>query len=65
MKVQRGDVVLTRVPHAAGGRGTKRSAVVRGAGIMAITVEAVYENGMLKPQEPLPLTEHERVHITI
>ncbi|SRR5581483_5814582 len=28
MKVQRGDVVLTRVPHAAGGRGKKRPAVV-------------------------------------
>jgi mRNA-degrading endonuclease toxin of MazEF toxin-antitoxin module len=28
MKVQRGDVILTRVPHAAGGRGKKRPAVV-------------------------------------
>jgi mRNA-degrading endonuclease toxin of MazEF toxin-antitoxin module len=28
VKVQRGDVVLTRVPHAAGGRGKKRPAVV-------------------------------------
>jgi mRNA-degrading endonuclease toxin of MazEF toxin-antitoxin module len=28
MKVQRGDVVLTRIPHAAGGRGKKRPAVV-------------------------------------
>jgi mRNA-degrading endonuclease toxin of MazEF toxin-antitoxin module len=28
MKVQRGDVVLTRVPHAGGGRGKKRPAVV-------------------------------------
>jgi mRNA interferase MazF len=28
MKVQRGDVVLTRVPHAAGGRGKRRPAVV-------------------------------------
>ncbi len=28
MKVQRGAVVLTRVPHAAGGRGKKRPAVV-------------------------------------
>jgi mRNA-degrading endonuclease toxin of MazEF toxin-antitoxin module len=27
MKVRRGDVVLTRVPHAAGGRGKKRPAV--------------------------------------
>jgi len=28
MSPQRGDVVLTRVPHAAGGRGKKRPAVV-------------------------------------
>lgn len=28
MKVQRGDVVLTRVPHAVGGRGKKRPAVI-------------------------------------
>jgi mRNA-degrading endonuclease toxin of MazEF toxin-antitoxin module len=28
MKVQRGEIVLTRVPHAAGGRGKKRPAVV-------------------------------------
>jgi predicted DNA-binding antitoxin AbrB/MazE fold protein len=32
---------------------------------MAITVEAVYENGVLKPVEPLPLREHERVSITV
>jgi predicted DNA-binding antitoxin AbrB/MazE fold protein len=32
---------------------------------MAITVEAVYENGVLKPAEPLPLREHERIRITI
>ena len=28
MKVQRGDAVLTRVPHPGGGRGKKRPAVV-------------------------------------
>lgn len=28
MNVSRGDIVLTRVPHAAGGRGKKRPAVV-------------------------------------
>ena len=28
MTVRRGDIVLTRVPHAAGGRGKKRPAVV-------------------------------------
>jgi len=32
---------------------------------MAITVEAVYENGVLKPAGPLALAEHERVRITI
>jgi predicted DNA-binding antitoxin AbrB/MazE fold protein len=32
---------------------------------MVITVEAVYENGVLKPREPLPLKEHEKVRITI
>jgi len=32
---------------------------------MAITIEAVYENGVLKPTQPLPLKEHERVQVTI
>ena len=32
---------------------------------MAITVEAVYENGVLKPAQPLPLEEHEKVRITV
>ena len=32
---------------------------------MAITVEAVYENGVLKPTQPLPLQEHEKVRITV
>ena len=32
---------------------------------MSLTVEAVYENGVLKPVEPLPLKEQERVQITI
>ncbi len=32
---------------------------------MAITVEAVYENGVLKPAEPLPFREHEKVRITV
>jgi predicted DNA-binding antitoxin AbrB/MazE fold protein len=32
---------------------------------MSLSVEAVYENGVLKPVEPLPLKEHERVRITI
>jgi predicted DNA-binding antitoxin AbrB/MazE fold protein len=32
---------------------------------MAITVEAVYENGVLTPAEPLPLQEREKVRLTI
>jgi predicted DNA-binding antitoxin AbrB/MazE fold protein len=32
---------------------------------MAITVEAIYENGVLKPTQPLPLKEHERVRLII
>jgi predicted DNA-binding antitoxin AbrB/MazE fold protein len=32
---------------------------------MAITVEATYENGVLKPKEPLPLQEHETVRVSI
>lgn len=32
---------------------------------MAITVEAVYENGVLKPAQPLPWKDGERVSVTI
>jgi predicted DNA-binding antitoxin AbrB/MazE fold protein len=32
---------------------------------MAIVVEAVYENGVLKPVGPLPLAERQRVQVTI
>jgi hypothetical protein len=32
---------------------------------MSITVEAVYEYGLLKPTAPLPLKEHETVRITV
>jgi predicted DNA-binding antitoxin AbrB/MazE fold protein len=32
---------------------------------MPITIEAVYENGVLKPIAPLPLREHETVEVTI
>jgi predicted DNA-binding antitoxin AbrB/MazE fold protein len=32
---------------------------------MPITIEAVYENGVLRPTQPLPLEEHETVRITI
>jgi predicted DNA-binding antitoxin AbrB/MazE fold protein len=32
---------------------------------MAINIEATYENGVLKPAEPLPLKEHEKVRLTV
>jgi predicted DNA-binding antitoxin AbrB/MazE fold protein len=32
---------------------------------MGLTLEAIYENGVLKPSRPLPLREHERVRITV
>jgi predicted DNA-binding antitoxin AbrB/MazE fold protein len=32
---------------------------------MPIIVEAVYEDGVLKPVHPLPFQEHEKVRITI
>ena len=28
-------------------------------------VDAVYENGVLKPVEPLPLKDHEKVHLAV
>ncbi len=33
--------------------------------MIPLTVDAVYENGVLKPASPLPLREQERVQITI
>jgi predicted DNA-binding antitoxin AbrB/MazE fold protein len=32
---------------------------------MTITVEAVYENGVLKPTQPLPLAERETVEVVV
>jgi predicted DNA-binding antitoxin AbrB/MazE fold protein len=32
---------------------------------MIITVEAVVENGLLRPMQPLPLKENDQVRITI
>jgi predicted DNA-binding antitoxin AbrB/MazE fold protein len=32
---------------------------------MMITVDATYENGVLKPLEPLPFSEQQRVRITV
>lgn len=33
--------------------------------LMPITVEATYEDGVLRPKQPLPLEEHAKVRITI
>jgi predicted DNA-binding antitoxin AbrB/MazE fold protein len=32
---------------------------------MAIVVDATYENGVLKPDRPLPLKQHEKVRVTV
>jgi predicted DNA-binding antitoxin AbrB/MazE fold protein len=32
---------------------------------MTITVEAIYENGVLKLQKPLPFEEHQRIQVTV
>ena len=32
---------------------------------MPLHVEATYENGVLKPAEPLPFNEHEKVRVTV
>ncbi len=32
---------------------------------MSMEIEATYENGMLKLDEPLPLRDHERVVVTV
>jgi predicted DNA-binding antitoxin AbrB/MazE fold protein len=32
---------------------------------MTLTVEAVYEDGVLKPAQPLPLQEHQQVRLTL
>jgi predicted DNA-binding antitoxin AbrB/MazE fold protein len=32
---------------------------------MALTIEAVYENGVLKPTQPLPFQEHEKIRVSL
>jgi predicted DNA-binding antitoxin AbrB/MazE fold protein len=32
---------------------------------MELSIEATYEDGVLKPHSPLPLAEHERIRITV
>jgi predicted DNA-binding antitoxin AbrB/MazE fold protein len=41
------------------------SLLIDGESAMPITIEAIYENGVLKLSQPLPLEEHETVRITI
>ena len=33
--------------------------------MQSLIIEAVYENGILKPDRPLPLSEHQRVQVSI
>lgn len=33
--------------------------------MIPLVVQATYENGVLKPAQPLPLKEHERVEIVV
>lgn len=40
------------------------SAIVR-ASMETLIIEAIYENGVLKPVQPLPLQEREHVRITV
>jgi predicted DNA-binding antitoxin AbrB/MazE fold protein len=40
-------------------------AVLCGSVVMTITVQATYENGTLKLEQPLPLNDHEKVQVTI
>ena len=32
---------------------------------MSLTIEATYENGVLRPVRPLPFKEHEKVLVTV
>jgi predicted DNA-binding antitoxin AbrB/MazE fold protein len=32
---------------------------------MSITVDATYEDGVLKPDEPLPFKQHDKVRVTV
>src|SRR6266849_1992385 len=62
-------VIVKRRPRfpsrGTGGILKGRLAPFPGAENMPITIEAVYENGILKPAQPLPLKEHEKVRVTV
>src|SRR5207253_2109387 len=36
-----------------------------GSSAMTITIDATYEDGVLKPAQPLPLEEHAQVRVTV
>src|ERR1051326_8942530 len=44
---------------------TSSNLLFAGEPAMTITIEAIYENGVLRPTRPLPLREQEMVRITI
>src|SRR5262245_57249806 len=50
---------------ASGRRGGHRRRLPDGEPAMPLTVEATFENGVLKPAKPLPLKEHAKVRLTI
>lgn len=33
--------------------------------MQSLFIQAIYENGVLKPEQPLPLTEHQQVNVSI
>lgn len=39
--------------------------ILTGENAMTITIDATYENGVLKPAQPLPLSEHAQVRVTV
>jgi predicted DNA-binding antitoxin AbrB/MazE fold protein len=43
----------------------QRSFETYGGTAMSITIEAIYENGVLKPVQPLTLREQEKVQVTV
>jgi predicted DNA-binding antitoxin AbrB/MazE fold protein len=50
---------------ASGGTRLHGGISVAGGLFMAITIDAVYENGVVKPQAPLSLREQQMVRITL
>jgi predicted DNA-binding antitoxin AbrB/MazE fold protein len=62
-------VTIARQPPllfgGAGGILNRMPVISSGGEVMSLTVDAIYENGVLKPLQPLPLHEHEIVRLTI